>query len=410
LRFNRWVRRFMRREESECLFDTYVWPATLEVSAYAAFESMCADSEVEVTDLFDLSDDSPFTGPEKIGVTRVPLTVADGRRRVFLMRAFALIRHANLGGIPLALSLDRTEEEVRISIGLRQDDAEYRDAIKAWVADRGRRNDPLRGNTVSVGSGGLEFLPRQEVEVDDVLLKPEVLDLLRRSFDFLRNPEGWPPELQRRAVLLAGAPGLGKSLAARWLAAELNTTTVWLSAGSLLEIPPGVLFGWLRRLRPVLVVLEDFAVAMGGGAGRVGDFLGEMDGFTDLEGIGILATTNDLDGLDPALDPRVRPGRFHRLIELKPPDFSLREALIHRRCSTAPECLHPSNAAVASMAEISAGLTGAQVAERVDEALSRVLWEDLQGRGPDVDRVFLEVFEEGSSSIVAGFTAGSRSA
>ncbi len=205
---------------------------------------------------------------------------------------------------------------------------------------------------------------------------------------------------------------MGKSLAAKWLAEDLGVTTVWITAGVLCDIPPAAIFEWARRLKPVLLILEDLAVALGpdGDPGRVGDFLGEMDGFTNLEGIGILATTNDLDGLDPALNPKTRPGRFHRLIELDLPNRNLRKALIDRRCAVSGPQIRPSEAMVTVLSEATAGFTGAQIAELIDEACSRIVWAELSGKNPEIDRIFETVLSERSRPTSVGFAVCGKSA
>ena len=410
--FNRWVRQFLRREEAECLVDTFEFPEMLSLSGHFTFISMQRDPDLEAVDLFDVDDSCPFTPPQKVGVTWFPKRVGHDCKRLLPAGAYLLARHHGIGDVKIVVHIEICEPGVRISICYAQEDAARRDAIHSWVEDCGRRNNPFSGNLLALGRSALEFVTPRNIGPDDVHLPDEVLDTLRRSFAFLREPQAWPHDLRHRAVLLAGAPGVGKSLAARWLAEDLGVTAVWVTAGALCAVKPSALFEYARQLKPALVVLDDLAFALDpdGDAGRFGDVLGEMDGFTNLEDIGILATTNDLNTLDRALDPRSRPGRFHRLIELEPPDRIQRRALITRRGALAGAAARPSDATVERLVCSTAGFTGAQLAELVDEAQSRILWAHNKGESPNIDAVFDGALADRSRPAPVGFVSDAKSA
>jgi hypothetical protein len=415
MKFNRWARQFLRREEAECFIDTIEFPPLLELVGFHTFLSMINDPDIEVLELFDLEDDGPFSLPEKTGVTWMARGVGGRTTRLIPLAAYALVRCGvgGLEGLPLVLHIEVTEAGgVRISLSFRQDDVDHRLALKNWADRCERLGNPFVGRKLVLSRSGVDFLPSRKVESADLILPEIVMDTLSRDFAFLTDPGGWPEGLRHRAVLLAGAPGLGKSLAARWLADSLEVTTLWVTGGVLCDIPPAAIFDWARRLKPVLLILEDLGVALGPDADprRFGDFLGEMDGFTDHEGVGILATTNDLEGLDPALNPRTRPGRFHRLIELEPPDRVLRQALIERHCGLAGPNIRPSEAMVAVLAEATTGFTGAQIVETIDEACSRVIWAETSGEKADADDIFENVLSERSRPSSVGFVACGRSA
>ena len=413
MKFNRWTRQFLRREEAECFVDTIDFPPLLELAGFHTYLSMINDPNLEVLELFDIEDDGPFSPPEKIGVAWVARSAGNQHKELIPLTAYALVRHRGFDDLPLVLHIEVTEAGgVQINLCLRQDDVDHRSGLKAWAGECERRGNPFRGRLLALTRNGVDFLPPQKVESADLILPGDVMNTLNRTFAFLADPESWPEGLRHRAALLAGAPGLGKSLAAKWLAEDLGVTTVWITAGVLCDIPPAAIFDWARRLKPVLLILEDLAVALGpdGNAGRVGDFLGEMDGFTDLEGIGVLATTNDLDGLDPALNPKTRPGRFHRLIELEPPDRDLRRALIDRRCTVSGFKNRPSETMVKVLSEATGGFTCAQIAELVDEACSRIVWAELSGKNPEIDRTFETVLAERSRPTSVGFAVCERSA
>jgi len=415
MKFNQWIRQFLRREESECSIDTIEFPPLLELVGFHTFLAMIDDPDLEVLELFDVGDDNLFPESEKTGVTWVARDAGNQAKSLIPAVAYCLARYSGGGleDLPLVLHIEITEAgSIEISLCLRHEDSDHRSALRAWAWECERRGNPFAGRKLALTVGGIDFLPFRKMESADLILPETVMDTLNRDFAFLADPGGWPEGLRHRAVLLSGIPGVGKSLAAKWLAEDLGVTTLWITGGVLCDIPPAAIFEWARRLAPVFLILEDLGVALGPDSDprRFGDFLGELDGFTDLEGVGILATTNDLDGLDPALNPRTRPGRFHRLIELEPPTRDLRLALIDRRCEVSGSAIRPSEVATKFLTEATAGFSGAQIVELIDEACSRIVWAGQSGENPNIDLIFEEVLAERAQSIPMGFNAGARSA
>ena len=194
--------------------------------------------------------------------------------------------------------------------------------------------------------GGLLGASRQKrvdpetvrVTFDDVAGIDEVEAEINEVVDFLKDPAKYR-RLGARApkgVLLAGAPGTGKTLLARATAGEAKVPFFSASASEFIEMIVGVgasrvreLFAEARKVAPAIIFIDEIDTigrarggprAMGGHDEReqtLNQILTEMDGFSGHEGVIVLAATNRPDVLDPAL---MRPGRFDRQIIIHPPD------------------------------------------------------------------------------------------
>ena len=176
------------------------------------------------------------------------------------------------------------------------------------------------------------------VTFDDVAGIDEVEAEINEIVDFLKNPDKYR-RLGARApkgVLLAGAPGTGKTLLARATAGEAKVPFFSASASEFIEMIVGVgasrvreLFAEARKVAPAIIFIDEIdtigrarggARSFGGHDEReqtLNQILTEMDGFSGHEGVVVLAATNRPDVLDPAL---LRPGRFDRQIIIHPPD------------------------------------------------------------------------------------------
>jgi ATP-dependent metalloprotease FtsH len=174
----------------------------------------------------------------------------------------------------------------------------------------------------------------------------EVKAEINEVVDFLRDP-GKYQRLGARApkgVLLAGAPGTGKTLLARATAGEAKVPFFSASASEFIEMIVGVgasrvreLFAEARKVAPAIIFIDEIDTigrarggprAFGGHDEReqtLNQILTEMDGFSGHEGVVVLAATNRPDVLDPAL---LRPGRFDRQIMVHPPDYKGRAAIL----------------------------------------------------------------------------------
>ncbi|AYV30198.1 ATP-dependent zinc metalloprotease FtsH [Streptomyces sp. ADI95-16] len=242
------------------------------------------------------------------------------------------------------------------------------------------------------GMGGLgRKAPPKPVELagakrttfEDVAGIDEVKGELNDVVDFLRNPQQYQRLGARMpgGVLLAGAPGTGKTLLARAVAGEAGVPFFSASASEFIEMIVGVgasrvreLFAEARKVAPAIVFIDEIDTigrVRGGGAAMGGhdereqtlnQILTEMDGFSGSEGVVVLAATNRPDVLDPAL---TRPGRFDRTVAVSPPDRSGREAILRIHTRDIP--LAP-DADLEQVARTTPGMTGADLANLANEA------------------------------------------
>jgi cell division protease FtsH len=221
------------------------------------------------------------------------------------------------------------------------------------------------------------------VTFEDVAGIDEVEAEINEVVDFLKDP-GKYRRLGARApkgVLLAGAPGTGKTLLARATAGEAKVPFFSASASEFIEMIVGVgasrvreLFGEARKVAPAIIFIDEIdtigrarggARAFGGHDEReqtLNQILTEMDGFSGHEGVVVLAATNRPDVLDPAL---LRPGRFDRQIIIHPPDQQGRVAILKVHTRRVPL---GKDVDLDRLASATPGMTGADLANLVNEA------------------------------------------
>jgi cell division protease FtsH len=235
------------------------------------------------------------------------------------------------------------------------------------------------------GGGAKKPVDPETVRVtfDDVAGIDEVEAEINEVVDFLRNPAKYQ-RLGARApkgVLLAGAPGTGKTLLARATAGEANVPFFSASASEFIEMIVGVgasrvreLFSEARKVAPSIVFIDEIdtigrarggARSFGGHDEReqtLNQILTEMDGFSGHEGVVVLAATNRPDVLDPAL---LRPGRFDRTIMVHPPDHDGRAAILRVHTRKVPLA---GDVDLDQLASSTPGMTGADLANLVNEA------------------------------------------
>ena len=216
----------------------------------------------------------------------------------------------------------------------------------------------------------------------DVAGADEEKQELREVVDFLRSPKAFTDMGARipKGVLLVGPPGTGKTLLAKAVAGEAHVPFFSISASEFLELYVGVgagrvrdLFQTAKRCAPAIVFIDEIdAVGRSRGAGLGGghdereqtlnQLLVEMDGFSNSQGIIVIAATNRPDVLDSAL---LRPGRFDRKITVNYPDVKGREEIlqVHARKKTfEPDVdLH-------KIAQLTPGCTGADLENILNEA------------------------------------------
>ena len=247
-----------------------------------------------------------------------------------------------------------------------------------------RRQQGALGGMFGTGGGRKRVDPETvRVTFDDVAGIDEVEAEINEVVDFLRDPEKYR-RLGARApkgVLLAGAPGTGKTLLARATAGEAKVPFFSASASEFIEMIVGVgasrvreLFTEARKVAPAIIFIDEIdtigrarggARAVGGHDEReqtLNQILTEMDGFSGHEGVVVLAATNRPDVLDPAL---LRPGRFDRQIMVHPPDHPGRTAILAVHTRKVP--LGP-DVDLDRVAASTPGMTGADLANLVNEA------------------------------------------
>jgi cell division protease FtsH len=246
-----------------------------------------------------------------------------------------------------------------------------------------RRQQSAMGGLL--GGGKQKRVDPETVRVtfDDVAGIDEVEAEINEVVDFLKDPEKYR-RLGARApkgVLLAGAPGTGKTLLARATAGEAKVPFFSASASEFIEMIVGVgasrvreLFTEARKVAPAIIFIDEIdtigrarggARAFGGHDEReqtLNQILTEMDGFTGSEGVVVLAATNRPDVLDPAL---LRPGRFDRQIVVHPPDHKGRVDILIVHTRKVPLA---KDVDLEQLGSATPGMTGADLANLVNEA------------------------------------------
>jgi len=248
----------------------------------------------------------------------------------------------------------------------------------------------FRRQQSALGGGGL--LGKRQNRVDpetvrvtfeDVAGIDEVEAEINEIVDFLKSPDKYR-RLGARApkgVLLAGAPGTGKTLLARATAGEAQVPFFSASASEFIEMIVGVgasrvreLFAEARKVAPAIIFIDEIdTIGRSRGGGRsigghdereqtLNQILTEMDGFSGSEGVVVLAATNRPDVLDPAL---LRPGRFDRQIMVHPPDHLGRVQILKVHVRKVPLA---SDVDLEALASATPGMTGADLANLVNEA------------------------------------------
>ena len=249
-----------------------------------------------------------------------------------------------------------------------------------FLMGRANQNNPMANfGRARVGLG----LPKgKKVTFDDVAGVDEEKAELQEVVDFLRNPQKFKDIGARipHGILLAGAPGTGKTLLARAVAGEAGVQFLSISGSDFMEMYVGVgasrvrdLFDQARKVAPAIIFIDEIdAVGRKRGAGMGGghdereqtlnQLLVEMDGFDKTDGVIVLAATNRPDILDPAL---LRPGRFDRQIYVNSPDAKGREEIlkVHAKQKRLDDSVSLKTVALATP-----GFSGADLSNLLNEA------------------------------------------
>jgi len=389
------VRRFLRVEENERTVYDRTYRTFLRLAGYRTFQALLDSESIEVIRMTNY-DPTDRIDPEEIPTLWERTTTGFERNEPVLVGAMALTRVRALGSVPVVFHLFDDGNDVTIRIVLNRKDRGSLEAILDLLDDLEASAHPLKGRLLQVSPGLVGFLPRQKVERDDIFLPPSILDELEQAFLFLIEPDAVPRQLHHRAVLIAGPPGMGKTLLCKWISGIVKATVLWVTPGALWRAGASALLDLARKLGPTLLILEDLDVASGtrDGNSPLGDLLAELDGFTSLDGIGILATTNHPEQLDHALDPRSRPGRFQRFLTVETLDPELRRGLIRHLLDTS-EVLPPAGPEIVTrIHRASERFTGDQTTVLVRDV--ELHWLHATGRGetPDLDTVVRRALEE----------------
>ena len=221
-----------------------------------------------------------------------------------------------------------------------------------------------------------------QITLKDVAGLQEEKEDLQEIVDFLRDPAKFTKVGARipKGVLLEGPPGTGKTLLAKAIAGEANVPFFSISGSDFVEMFVGVgasrvrdLFEEAKKNAPCIVFIDEIdAVArrrgtgMGGGHDEreqtLNQMLVEMDGFGVNEGIIVMAATNRVDILDPAI---LRPGRFDRKISVGMPDVGGREDILKVHAKNKPLA---DDVDLKQIAQTTAGFTGADLENLLNEA------------------------------------------
>ena len=246
----------------------------------------------------------------------------------------------------------------------------------------------------------------KKVTFNDVAGLTEEKEELEEVVEFLKNPGRFIKIGARipKGVLLVGTPGTGKTLLAKAVAGEANVPFFSISGSDFVEMFVGVgaarvrdLFAEAKKHSPCIVFIDEIdAVARRRGSGLGGghdereqtlnQMLVEMDGFGVNEGIIMIAATNRVDILDPAI---LRPGRFDRKVGVGRPDVKGREEILKIHCREKPL---GDDVDLHEIARTTAGFVGADLENLMNEAAIQAARDDRAYIiKEDIDKSFIKV-------------------
>ena len=266
----------------------------------------------------------------------------------------------------------------------------------------------MGGNAMTFGKSNAKIYAESETGVTfvDVAGEEEAKDALKEIVDFLHDPKKYSDigATLPKGALLVGPPGTGKTLLAKAVAGEAHVPFFSISGSEFVEMFVGMgaakvrdLFKQANEKAPCIVFIDEIdAVArrrgtgMGGGHDEreqtLNQLLVEMDGFGVNEGIIVMAATNRVDILDPAI---LRPGRFDRKVGVGKPDIRGREEILKVHSKEKPL---GDDVDLARVAQTTAGFTGADLENLLNEAAILAAKQSrryiLQA---DIDQAFVKV-------------------
>ena len=236
--------------------------------------------------------------------------------------------------------------------------------------------------TFDFGKSKARLEDASKIRFSDVAGCEDEKEEMKEIVDYLKNPRKYSKSGARipKGIILKGNPGTGKTLLAKAVAGEASVPFYYISGSDFLEMFVGVgasrvrdMFKKARMTAPCIVFIDEIdaigrqrGTGLGGGHDEreqtLNQLLVEMDGFEGNSGVIVLAATNRVDVLDPAL---LRPGRFDRQIEVGLPDLKGRIAIlqVHSRNKQLA-----SDVSLESIAKRTPGFSGAQLENVLNEA------------------------------------------
>ena len=274
-----------------------------------------------------------------------------------------------------------------------------------WIMRKMNKGGGMMGG---VGKSKAKAYVQKETGVTfkDVAGEDEAKESLQEVVDFLHNPVKYTTIGAKlpKGALLVGPPGTGKTLLAKAVAGEAHVPFFSLSGSDFVEMFVGVgasrvrdLFEDAKKNAPCIVFIDEIdAVARRRGSGMGGghdereqtlnQLLVEMDGFGVNEGIIVMAATNRVDILDPAI---LRPGRFDRKVMVGRPDVKGRQEILQVHSKSKPL---GEDVDLLRVAKTTSGFTGADLENLLNEAAILAAKENRSFiRQSDIDRSFVKV-------------------